>query len=70
MKKARVAYYPETDSLVIDLKGKPAKDAAEVARNIILSYDEDGKVTAIDIEGGARELFAPLLQDLALPRRS
>ncbi len=70
MKKAKVAYYPETNSLVIDLKGKPAKDADEVAQNIILSYDEDGMVTAIDIEGGARELFAPLLRNLALSRRA
>ena len=65
MKKPRIAYYPETDSLVIDLRGKPAKDAAEVAENLIVSYDEDGNITAIDVEGGASRMFAPLIKALA-----
>ena len=55
-------YYPDTDSLVIQLADHPAVEAEEIADNMLLSYDEDNCVIAIEIPGGAKDLFKDLIE--------
>ena len=43
-------YYPETDSLYISLSDKSSVDSQEIAPNIVLDFDEEGKLVGIDIE--------------------
>ncbi len=46
----KFSYYPETDSLYIDLTAKVSADSQEVAPGIVLDFDEDGNLVGIDID--------------------
>lgn len=46
----RFQYYPETDSLYIDLAEKPSSDSREVAPGIVLDFDDRGRLVGIDID--------------------
>jgi uncharacterized protein YuzE len=52
----RISYYPDTDSLYIDLSSKPSADSREVSDGVVLDYDEDGNLTGIDIEQASTKL--------------
>ena len=52
----RINYYPETDSLYIDLSSKPSADSREVSDGIVLDYDEDGNLVGIDIDEASTKL--------------
>ena len=43
-------HYPDTDTVYIALRPGPSADAAEVAPDVILDYDEDGNVIGMTIE--------------------
>ena len=43
-------YYPETDSLYIELSEKPGADVREVAPGVVLDFDAEGKLVGIDID--------------------
>jgi len=47
-------YYPETDSLYIDLSDRVSADSVEVAPGVVLDFDEKGKLTGIDIDHASR----------------
>ncbi|MDP4219791.1 MAG: DUF2283 domain-containing protein [Bacteroidota bacterium] len=42
-------YYPDTDSLYIELSDKHVEDSHEVAPNIVFDYDAEGNVVGIDV---------------------
>ena len=42
-------YYPETDSLYIDLSAKVSVDSREVAPGVVLDFDTEGHVVGIDV---------------------
>jgi uncharacterized protein YuzE len=52
----RINYYPETDSLYIDLSSKPSADSREVSDGIVLDYDADGNLVGIDIDEASTKL--------------
>jgi len=56
----KLNYYPDTDSLYIDLSGKPSTESKEVSEGIVLDYDESGN---IDIDNASKKLE---LNDLTL----
>ena len=60
-------YYPETDSLYIDLSHKPSADSIEVAPGVILDFDEKGKLVGIDIDHASRIVDLSRLEAEALP---
>ena len=41
-------YYPETDSLYIDLSERASADTREVACGVALDFDRDGQLVGID----------------------
>ncbi|MBP6514667.1 MAG: DUF2283 domain-containing protein [Steroidobacteraceae bacterium] len=43
-------YYPETDSLYIDLAERPSTESREVVEGIVLDYDAQGRLVGIDID--------------------
>ncbi len=43
-------YYPETDSLYIELSEKPGADVREVAPGVVLDFDAEGQLVGIDID--------------------
>lgn len=47
-------YYPETDSLYIDLSEKESADSAEVAPGVVLDFDVEGALVGIDIDHASK----------------
>ncbi|MEP6911216.1 MAG: DUF2283 domain-containing protein [bacterium] len=52
----RINYYPDTDSLYIDLSSKTSVDSREVSDGVVLDYDADGNVVGIDIDHASLKL--------------
>ena len=52
----KINYYPDTDSLYIDLSSKPSVDSREVSDGVVLDYDRDGNLTGIDIDQASMKL--------------
>jgi uncharacterized protein YuzE len=52
----KLNYYPETDSLYIDLSARPSVDSREVSEGVVLDYDEEGNLVGIDIDNASRKL--------------
>jgi uncharacterized protein YuzE len=52
----KLNYYPETDSLYIDLAEKSSTESREVSQGVVLDYDADGNIVGIDIDNASRKL--------------
>jgi uncharacterized protein YuzE len=52
----RLNYYPDTDSLYIDLSGKVSADSKEISEGVILDYDVDGNIVGIDIDNASKKV--------------
>lgn len=52
----RINYYPDTDSLYIDLSSKTSVDSREVSDGVVLDYDVDGNLVGIDIDHASVKL--------------
>ncbi len=60
-------YYPETDSLYIDLADRPSTDSEEVRLSVILDFDKDGRLVGIDIDRASTIANLSELEIEALP---
>jgi len=60
-------YYPETDSLYIDLSERTSADSQEVAPGIVLDFDEDGQLVGIDINHASKIADLSRLEAESLP---
>ncbi|MEK7766343.1 MAG: DUF2283 domain-containing protein [bacterium] len=60
-------YYPETDSLYIDLSEKPSAETREVAPGVNLDFDLDGKIVGLDIDGASKIVNLSKVEMEALP---
>ena len=49
-------YYPETDSLYINLSERPSVDSQEISEGILLDYDANGKLVGIDIDNASNKV--------------
>jgi uncharacterized protein YuzE len=63
----RIAYYPETDSLYIDLSSKTSAESSEIAEGIVIDFDDEGTVVGIDIDRASRILDLKKLEFEGLP---
>ena len=52
----KLRYYPETDSLYIDLADRPSVESKEASEGIVLDYDADGNLVGIDIDNASKKL--------------
>lgn len=50
----KFSYHPDTDSLYIHLSESVSVESEEVAPNIVLDFDEQGKVVGIDIDHASK----------------
>lgn len=63
----KLEYFPDTDSLYIDLSEKPSADSREVSEGIVLDYDADGNLVGIDIDNASRKVDLGALSVAKLP---
>ncbi len=60
-------YYPETDSLYIDLSERPSVDSREVAPGVVLDFDAEGYLVGIDIQHASHFVALNRLEAESLP---
>jgi uncharacterized protein YuzE len=52
----KLNYYPDTDSLYIDLAEKPSVESLEVSEGVVLDYDASGNLVGIDIDNASKKI--------------
>ena len=60
-------YYPETDSLYIDLSEVTSVESREVSEGVVLDYDAAGKLVGIDIDNASTRVQLDRLKLSGLP---
>ncbi len=63
----KLHYYPETDSLYIDLVDRPGAESREIVDGLVVDFDEDGNIVGIDIENASVKLDLRTLEASDLP---
>jgi uncharacterized protein YuzE len=65
----KLHYYPETDSLYIDLANRPSTDSREISDGLVVDFDAKGNVVGIDIDHASEKLDLKTLETDSLPAR-
>ena len=52
----KLNYFPDTDSLYIDLSHKQSTESQEVSEGVVLDYDAEGNLVGIDIDHASQKL--------------
>jgi uncharacterized protein YuzE len=52
----KLNYYPETDSLYIDLSEKMSVESREISEGVVLDYDAEGILVGIDIDNASTKV--------------
>jgi uncharacterized protein YuzE len=63
----RIEYFPETDSLYIDLADRTGADTREIEEGIVLDVDEHGRAVGLDIDQASKHLSLQTLNLKRLP---
>ncbi len=63
----KLSYYPETDSLYIDLSEKISVESKEISEGVVLDYDAEGKLVGIDIDNASKKVQLKELSLRKLP---
>jgi len=66
----KLNYYPETDSLYIDLSERKSVESKEVADGIIVDFDEKGAVVGFDIDHASKVVNLQKLESDSMPVKS
>jgi uncharacterized protein YuzE len=63
----KLHYYPETDSLYIELQARPGVETREIAPGLNADLDAAGVVVGLDIDGASTRLDLATLETVGLP---
>ena len=63
----RCQYYPETDSLYIDLVDRPSADSREVIPGVVIDVDDKGTIVGIDIDRASHVVDLSRLEAVQFP---
>ena len=66
----KLHYYPDTDSLYVELKAGPGAETREVSEGLNVDLDANGDVVGFDIDRASKRLDLATLETKALPVRS
>ena len=66
----RLHYYPDTDSLYIELSARPGSETREVSEGVNADIDAHGKPVGFDIDRASWVVDLSSLEAQALPLRS
>jgi uncharacterized protein YuzE len=63
----KLHYYPETDSLYIELKSAPGAQTREIVEGLNVDLDASGDVVGFDIDHASGKLDLSSIETIALP---
>jgi uncharacterized protein YuzE len=63
----KLHYYPETDSLYVEFQRRPSVDTREIAPDVRLDLDEQGRPVGLDIDHASKSLDLETLESENLP---
>jgi len=63
----KIQYFPDTDTLAIELTTQPVVATDAITDDLILDYDRDGKVVAITLDNYSKNVESVDLQALGVP---
>ncbi len=63
----KLHYYPETDSLYIELKNIPGTQTREIVEGLVVDLDSQGDVVGFDIDHASGKLDLSKIETIALP---
>jgi uncharacterized protein YuzE len=63
----KVNYFPDTDSLYIDLSERPSVESREISDGVVLDYDHAGNLVGIDIDNASTKVELATLIVSKLP---
>ena len=63
----KLQYYPETDSLYIDLNSRPSVDSREIVSGLVADFDAEGNLVGLDIDHASQKLDLETLEAVSLP---
>jgi len=66
----KIEYFPESDSLYIDLADRPGVDTREIEEGILLDIDAQGRAVGLDIDQASKYLSLGTLKLKGLPLES
>jgi uncharacterized protein YuzE len=66
----KLHYYPETDSLYIELRPEPGVETREVSDGLNVDLDALGEVVGFDIDRASKRFDLSTLETIALPLRA
>jgi uncharacterized protein YuzE len=66
----KLHYYPETDSLYVELSSAPGSEAREIVEGSIVDLGAQGNVVGLDIDYASRKLDLSKVETIALPPAS
>ena len=52
----KLSYFPDTDSLYIDLSDEPSVESREISEGVILDYNAAGQLVGIDIDEASKRV--------------
>ena len=64
----KLNYYPDTDSLYIELKANAGVEAREIVEGLVVDLDASGNAVGFDIDHASRKLDLSKIETVALPR--
>ena len=63
----KLHYYPETDSLYIELRSAPGAETREIVEGLVADFDANGNVVGFDIDRASTKLDLSKIETIALP---
>ncbi len=63
----KLHYYPETDSLYIELKPTPGAETREIVSGLNADFDAEGRVVGLDIDNASQVLDLTRVDTIELP---
>jgi uncharacterized protein YuzE len=66
----KLHYYPETDSLYIELRAEPGAETREIAGGLNVDFNAEGEVVGFDIDHASTHLDLTTLEAVELPLKA
>lgn len=63
----KLHYYPETDSLYIELRPQSGAESREVAEGVVADFGADGVLVGLDIDNASKAFDLSRVETVDLP---